>query len=185
MTTNIVREQSTPESSGTECEHSNLAELAAFLNEIRTVWRAADKDQRDRIRRGVLVVLRGNRPPAEPVSRGDKRPLDITDAGWFTERAGEFELMDRDQLLGEARKWAFNCQQAELGQSRAKAGAEALDRDARQRLARVAGLLDPRRPTVRTKDLQAALNPEMYAGWTGYPVAADGEETDRNPEADQ
>lgn len=153
----------------------DLSELAAFLNEIRTVWRAADRQQRDRIRRGVLVVLRGIRPAAAPLA-GTPGPLQVTDDGWFTERAGEFELMDRDQLLAEARKWAFNYQQARLGQIRAKAGSEALERDARQRLARVQRLLDVRRPAVRTKDLQMALNPEMDAGRPGYPVAAPGEE---------
>ncbi len=151
---------------------AELTELAAFLNEIRVVWRTADQQQRDRIRRGVMVVLRGCRAPAPPLP-GHPQPLAVTDGGWFTERAGEFELMDREQLLGEARKWAFDYQQAALGGIRARAGTEAMERDARGRLARVQGLLDPRQPGVRTKDLQMALNPEMYAGWPGYPGAVE------------
>jgi DNA-binding TFAR19-related protein (PDSD5 family) len=88
---------------------------------------------------------------------------EVTDIGWFTERAREFEQMDRDQLLHEARRWAFDYQQAKVAEIRSAAGEKALERDARQRLARVQGVLDPRRATVRTKDLQMALNPEMYS----------------------
>lgn len=150
-----------PDATLTGPEPDDLSVLAAFLNEIRVVWRAAGQQQRDRIRRGVLVVLRGCRAGAEPF-RGTPKPLGITDDGWFTERAGEFELMDRDQLLNEARKWAFGYRQAKLQGIRIEAGTKAMEQDARTRLARVQGLLDPRRPTVRTKDLQMALSPEMY-----------------------
>lgn len=150
-------------------ERGDIHELTAFLNEIRTVWRAADQQQRDRMRRGVMVVLRGCRPGAEPFAA--PRPLRVTDDGWFTERAGEFEFMNRDQLLDQARRWAWEYRVALMSHVRSEAGAKAMARDATTRLARVQGLLDARRPTVRTRDLQMALNPEMYAGRPGYPDA--------------
>jgi hypothetical protein len=144
----------------------DLSELAALLDEIRAVWRAADQPQRDRIRRGVMVVLRGNRASAEPLA-SSLGPLQVTDDGWFTERAGEFELMDRDQLLHEARRWAFDYQQVVLGAMRATAGTAALARDISRRLAKAKYLARSGGKTCRSDDLKVVLDDCVTCGDPG------------------
>lgn len=151
-------------------ERNDLSELAAFLNEIRQVWRAADLPQRDRMRRGVLVILRGCRASAPPLAGRNPEPLRVTDDGWFTERAGEFELMDREQLLDEARKWAFDYQQAALGAMRFKAGTAALTHDIERRLAKAKYLARSGGKTIRADDLKAVLEDCVTCGGHGEMV---------------
>ncbi len=97
-------------------------------------------------------------------------PTPITDDGWFTERAREFERMDREQLLFEARTWAFNAQRYKLREIAALRGSAHWIADLQLRLGRVRGLLDRTRKTVRMDDLQVALDDCEACGRPGEAV---------------
>ena len=129
--------------------------LASLVSEMAGIWRAGNQRVRDNLRKQVLHVLGRYRPPVDMPAR-NQPPKPITDDGWFTEQAQEFEVMDRDQLLFAARLWAFNAQQATLAAARDKAGTDAIVQDANQALARVTRLLTSK-ATVRTDDLRIAL----------------------------
>ena len=93
---------------------------------------------------------------SEPVATASDR-LRITDDDWFTVKAREFEAMDREQLLNEARTWAFNAQEYKRREIAALRGSDHLIADLRSCLGRVGKLLDRTRKTLRMDDLRIAL----------------------------
>ena len=97
-------------------------------------------------------------------------PLQITDDGWFTERAREFEAMDREQLLAEARRWAWNAQQATISDAQYRAGTRAITRDIERRLAKAKYLARSGRKTIRADDLKVILDDCSMCGAPGEVV---------------
>ncbi len=96
---------------------------------------------------------------------------EITDDGWFTERAREFEAMDREQLLAEARRWAWNAHQAAIGEAQYKAGVRATVKDIERRLARAKYLARSGRKTIRADDLKVILDDCSTCGAPGEVVS--------------
>ncbi len=86
--------------------------------------------------------------------------------GDFTAIARTFETMNRDELLHEARRWAFNAVQLGQKLQSTDAGTEALMRSLRQQAGRVWALVDHKRKTVRMADLYAALQEPENPGET-------------------
>lgn len=96
--------------------------------------------------------------------------LEITDDGWFTERAREFEAMDREQLLAEARRWAWTAQQHAVSDAGFRAGTLALTKDIEHRLAKAKYLARPGRKTIRADDLKVILDDCTTCGAPGEVV---------------